>query len=467
MKRILPWLLLILMVMPVWAQTEVPPEPPVVEQAAPSPETAPKEAPLQLDLQEALERALANSPTLEEYRSRVRQAKYKVEEAYTPAYPTADFSATYSHVEPPVSLPGGVVISPTDNYQFNLTLKQAIFTFGRLHWTTLTNELSELSARENYRNEIDKLIQDVAVRYIQAELAADQVAITEDTLASQEANLKQSELLFEQGVAARFDVLRNRSAVSQARQAVLQARNDAKLAKARLLSALGLSLDQEVVLAPSVASEPPPFSLEQSRARALEERPELAALDWAIQAAEAQVQATWAQNNPRLDIQNSTVNRNVTGFSPGTQNTTSLVLSIPLFDGGLTRTRARQAEEAVTQLRQNFEQTQRVVLLDVEDSYRSVQTAYEAIKVSEQQVEESEEALRVAQLRYKNGVSTNVELLDAQAALSQARFAMAQARANYQVARWRWWKATSGEYPVDVPLTPEYRVPDPSSAAKE
>ncbi|MCA9792732.1 MAG: TolC family protein, partial [Candidatus Eremiobacteraeota bacterium] len=465
MKRILPWLLLILLVMPVWAQTEPAAEPAAVPETVPaepaSPEPAPAGPVLQLDLQEALKRALANSPTLEEYRSKVRQANYKIDEAYTPAYPTADFSATYSHVEPPVSLPGGVVISPTDNYQFNLTLKQAIFTFGRLRWSTLASELSELSARENYRNEIDKLIQDVAVRYIQAQLAADQVAITEDTLASQEANLKQSELLFEQGVAARFDVLRNRSAVSQARQSVLSARNDAKLAKARLLSAMGLSLDQEVELAPTPATEPPPFDLEQSRAKALEDRPELGALNWAIKASEAQVRATWAQDNPRIDLQNSTVNRNVTGFSPGTQNTTSIVLSIPLFDGGLTRARAQQAEEAVTQLRQNLEQTQRVVLLDVEDSYRSVQTAYQAIKVAEQQVEESEEALRVAQLRYKNGVSTNVELLDAQAALSQARFAMAQARANYQVANWRWWKATSGEYPVDVPLTDEYRAPDP------
>ncbi len=421
----------------------------------------PENEPLKLDLGEVISRALEVSPTLDDFRSRVREADYQVEEAYTRVSPTIDFSAQYSRVEPPISLPGGIIINPADNYQFSLTIRQAIYTFGRLRWSSLTSKLNKLSAQENYRNEIDKLIEEVATLYFQAVLADQQVTILEKTLQSQLANLRQSELLYEQGVAAKFDVLRNRSEVSRARQSLRTAENNARIAKVRVLAALAKSFDSPLELRPTPLADPPETDLEKARQVALTDRPELNSLRYAIESAEARVHATWAENNPSLDLQNQTLNRNATGFAPGTQNTTALILSFPLFDGGLTRTRARQAEEAVTQLRNSLEQTRRSVLVEVEDAYRGLNTSWENIDVAQQGVLESEEAFRVAQLRYKNGVSTNVELLETQSALAQSRFSLAEALSNYQVARWRYWRSVSGEYPVDVPLPEEYRAPLP------
>lgn len=414
---------------------------------------------LELSLGDAMTLALVDTPSLKRVSAKIREAQYRVEEAYTLANPTANFSAQYSRVEPPISLPTGLVISPPDNYQFSLTLRQAIYTFGRLKWTTLASKLAKRTAEEEYRAELNRLIVLVATRYIEALLAQERVAIAQDDLEAQLANLRISRLLFEQGVAARFDVLRNSAAASQAQQVLIVARTDESLAKARLLSLLDQPLNRPLQLraldinAPNEALE-----LADSKEKALETRPDLRGLRWAVEAAKAQVEVAETSNNPSLELQNTTINRNATGFSPGTQNTTAIVLNVPLYDGGVSHYQKEQAVESVNQLVADLEQAERDAVLQIEESYQQLSDRWRAIAVAQENVTQADEAMRVALLRYQNGISTNVELLESQAARARARFELAQARGNFLLSRWNWWQATAGEYPVEVPLPVNIRA---------
>lgn len=411
--------------------------------------------PVVVDLQEAIVRAVAASPVLEDYQSRIREARYQVDEVSAQYLPQLEFTATYNRVEPPVAFDSGgrqVVISEADNYNFNLVFRQAIMTFGRLHYSTLASELAVRAARENYRTQLHNLLQATAAEYTAALLAADEVEVAHQNLAAREATLENAELRFEAGQLPRFDVIRNQAAVSNARSQLIVAENRLGTALARLATRMGLPPGQPLALAPVPPAELPEVDLEAARRRALEERPELDALRWSVESAQAQVGAAASEDNPRLDLQNTTVNRNVTGFSPGTQNTTALVLSIPLFDGGITSARVKQAKEAVVQLQAALEDSRRTVLLQVEDAHRELRNAWQLIQSAERTVEEAAEALRIARLRYESDVSTNVEMLDAQATYSQAQFALAQARAAFLDARWDWWRATSQEYPFSLPI---------------
>lgn len=416
------------------------------------------EAP-ELSLQDAFRRALDHSPTLEEYLSRIRESDYKIDEAYTLVSPTVNFRGQYRRVEPAVQFPGsGLVIVPADNYQFSLVIDQAIYTFGRLKWSAMAEKLTRRSRQEEYLNQLNLLVQETASRYFQAALAQELVAISRADLEAREANEKVSKLLFEQGVVARFDLLRNQSEASNSRQRLLEAENALTVARAKLMSILGESPETPVVLQNVALKSPENIALEQERQKALEQRPELRALRWARQAAEARIKLAESQNNPRLSLQNQTINQNAAGFSPGTQNTTFLNLDIPLFDGGVSRAQARQAEEAALQLGKMVEQQERAVLLELEELAGTLQQRWKAIEVAEVNVAQASEALRVAELRYQNGISTNVELLDAQAAELRAKFTLAEAISRYHTARWQWWRATVGEYPVDVPLIEETRA---------
>lgn len=396
---------------------------------------------------------LEQSPSLKKITSRIRQAEYRVQEAYAPALPTLDFSAGYSRVQPPVSFPGGPVISPADNYQFTLTLRQAIFDFGRMKWNVLASKLEKRVIQEEYRAELNNVILVVAQRYIEALLAQERVAIAQDDLDAQLANLRTSQLLYEQGVAAHFDVLRNSAAASQAQQILIEAETSESIAKARLLSLLDQPLDRRLQL-DALSINPPndQLQLSDSKLKALETRPDLRSLRWAVEQARARMELAETSNNPRLDLTNTTVNQNATGFSPETQNTTALVLSVPLFDGGVSHWQKEQANEAVHQLTHDLEQAERDVVLQLDEVHHQLEDRWRAIAVAQENVTQAEEALRVAVLRYENGISTNVELLESQAARARARFELAQARGNYLLSRWNWWQATAGEYPTEVPL---------------
>lgn len=414
---------------------------------------------LRLDLRRAMSQVLQETPTLKKIASKIRQAEYSVQEAYTLGQPTVNFSAQYSRVEPPISLPTGIVISPADNYQLSVVIKQALFTFGRLKWRALAAKLAKRSSQEEYRTELNRLIYLVAQRYIEALLAQEQVTIAQDDLEAQLANLRTSKLLFEQGVAARFDVLRNSAAASQAQQTLIEARTGETVAKARLLSLLDEPLDRPLELkALSIAAPNENLQLPDSKLQALESRPDLRTLRWAVEEAKARVEVAKSSNNPTLELQNTTTNRNATGFSPGTQNTTAIVLNIPLYDGGVAHYQKEQALEAVQQLTMDLEQAERDAVLQIEEVYQQLSDRWKAIGVAHENVIQADEALRVAVLRYENGISTNVELLESQAARSQARFSLAQARGNFLLSKWNWWQATAGVFPTEVPMPPEIRA---------
>ncbi len=411
-----------------------------------------------LDLNQTMSTVLQRSPTLERVNSRIRQAQYRIDEAYTIVNPTASFTGQYSRVEPPVIFPGsGTVISPADNYQFSLNLRQAIFTFGRLKWSTLAAKLQRRMIQEDYRGELNRLVGLTAQRYIEALVSQEAVVIAEDNLDAQRANLRTSQLLFDQGVAAKFDVLSNSAAVAKAEQRLIEARTARANSTARVLSLLDEPLDRPLQLVAIDLRAPEAINLADAKSRALESRPDVRSLRWATEEAKARVKLAKASNNPSLDIQNTTVNRNATGFSPGTQNTTALVLTVPLYDGGLSRAQAEQAQETVNQLANGLEQSERDVVLQVEEVYHQLLDRWQGIGVAEESVRQADEALRVAVLRYQNGISTNVELLDSQATRSQARFDLATARSRYLQSRWDWWQATASEYPTEVPFPADIR----------
>ncbi|HIB69366.1 MAG TPA: TolC family protein [Phycisphaerales bacterium] len=289
-------------------------------------------------------------------------------------------------------------------------------------------------------------------------MAQEQVANAEDDFEAQLANLRRSQLLFDQGVAAKFDVLSTSAAASQAQQTLIEAQTNESVAKARLLSLLDQPLHRKLQL-DAISLHPPrtELPLADAKLKALETRPDLRSLRWAVEEARARVEVAETSNNPNLELQNTTINRNSTGFAPGTQNTTAIVFSVPLYDGGVSHWQKEQALEAVEQLTRDLEQAERDAVLQIDETYRQLVDRWRAIEVAEENVAQAEEALRVAVLRYENGISTNVELLESQSRRSVARFQLAQAKANFLLSRWSWWQATAGEYPTEVPLPDEIR----------
>lgn len=424
--------------------------------AAPDPIPTPDpDQPTRLDVTRAVTLALQASPTLAEYRARVREAAYRIDEASAGYFPRLGFQAGYSNIQPEVSFPGddgsNIIITPSNNYNLRLVLDQAIYTFGRLEWATAAAELTELSIREQYRREIENLMLTTALEFGAAILANQAVEIAQANLKARELQLRDAQTLFEAGKVARFDVLRGETDLSNARQTLIQAQTRHNLANARLLSRLNLPPTRKLELVPLSVERT--FQPDQAagREQAVQERPELQALDFAIQAAEARVNLVGAELNPNLSLRTLAEQRTASGFTPSQQVTTGLVLDIPIFDGGLTPARVAQGKEVVEQLTQSREETRRAVLLEVDQAYLDLISAQEQLKVARQTTIQATESERVAQVRYRSGVSTSLELQDAITELSRARFGEATAELDFFSAQCRWYRAVSGKSPIPIP----------------
>ena len=405
---------------------------------------------LRLDLMTAYQTAIDNSVGLSQLRSNVLENKARIQEALSAGRPHVELDNAFIHNYPQVHSASGW-ITPPDEYDMNLVLAQNIFSFGRLHWTRAAAELTTKSAQENYRQQAEQLFSDVAGAFLDAILAQDNVIISQRQLEAQEAALRDAQNLYRAGTVAKFDILRIVSEVSRVNQTLITARVNVTIAKDRLLTALGLRVGTPIELIPVPMLGAPPDNLDGATDQALRLRPELGAITWAWEAAKAQIKVAASQDRPSLDFRGTALQHTSTAFDPAFEATAGLYFSVPLYDGGLTTARKAEAVHVAEQISQQVEGIRRNIRLEVSTAYNILQTLWKQLTVARLNVEQAAEALRVARIRYRSGVSTNVELLSAEAAFAVAEYGLAQAEHDYKAGWANWRRVISDEYPVNIP----------------
>jgi outer membrane protein TolC len=195
--------------------------------------------------------------------------------------------------------------------------------------------------------------------------------------------------------------------------------------------------------------------------RALRRRPGLSALRWAVQAARAQVEAAARTNSPTVSVGMEYDGSSQTGSTFDNQWNANLQVSVPILDGGEARLQRLVALEALEQARQALISSRRSVLLDVASAYANLVSLWQQRAIAAQTVEEAREALSIAELRYRMGISSNVELLSSQQAFISARQTLANVTLDYRAALVAWRRSISGDWPVTLPpeLVTEWELP--------
>ncbi|MGM9998055.1 MAG: TolC family protein [Candidatus Bruticola sp.] len=409
-------------------------------------------------MRDAMRMAMKNSPALDTARAAYEQAKGSTEEAYTAGNPTVDFSLKYTLTVPELAADMGgqrLVTTYQHNYTANLAINQVISTFGRLHYSVLAAQMNEYSNLEKYRQALEAQLALTANNYLQVLLAQESVVIAAQQLEAQLSSLRQAEELYKGGTAAKFDVLSVRSAATSAELSLIEAKNALRLAKASLCSDMGLPIGTEFNVVPFEWDKIPDnvvsgYSLEESVMGALERRPEVKATKWAKEAAEARLELSLNSRNPILSLQSNLSNSRSTSMSHDTMWVTGVVLSVPVYDGGVEHAQSKQLKAAVDQLEASLETVRRGVRLDVEQCYYNLNSRWERIVQARIGLEQATEAYRVAEVRYAAGLSTPTELLDSQSSLVAAKRSLATAKYSYLGANVDWMLATSGAYPFEV-----------------
>ena len=456
------------------------------------------EAETTYNLKESIETALKNNLSIILAEEKLFGARGKIKEAKAGKFPTLSLDSTYTRLgEAPsssfsISATPEVVYSSTDNltalgftpfppvgsglwmnpefypgasmdmtfsdvniYDLKLTLKQPVWTFGRLENAHSLAKLSYRTTLYEYNRTKAEVIFNVKKAYFGVLQTKHFVKVAQAAVDSVKGHLKTAKDLKEQGVVAKYDVLRAEVALADAEQILITARNALSLAKAGFAATLGPGFNPEEIDVAEIPNskfkiQNSKFKLEDLTEKAYKERPEILQLKASIEMAERGLKLAKANNKPVLMLVGNYDYKKGDKLPAKWKDdwNATLALSFPFFDSGATSGKVKQASSQLKQAEYGLEQLRQAVALEVRQSLLDLGAAEEKISAAKKSVEQAEEGLRLAKERYEYGVGTSVEVTDAQTALTQAQTNYYNALYEYQLAQARLEKAT-GE--VDSP----------------
>lgn len=352
---------------------------------------------------------------------------------------TASSSASASSQSSTLA-PNGTTVNlsgPTGFWDFGLSATQLIYDFGQTSGRYRSASEALDSERFAERTALLQVLLSVRSAYFTARADKDLVSVALETLQDQETHLTQVQGMVQVGTQPQIALAQQRAAVANAEVQLITARNNYDTAKAQLNQAAGLreGTDYDVgdEIIPPVEDEEQP--LETLVAKALAARPEMATLAKQREAQEATISATKGAYGPTLSAIGSVAEEGtaLNGLQPFWS--VGVLLSWPIFQGGLTHGQVRTAEAALANItgQQALEDLQ--VRFGVDSARLAVRAAKATIGAAQDAVTNAREQLRLAEQRYATGVGSIIELDDAQVAYTTAAAQLVQARYSLATAR--------------------------------
>ena len=334
---------------------------------------------------------------------------------------------------------------------------QSIYEGGRINSALRTARLTQEQALLNHQTVIADALRDVRIAYYNVLGAEQEVAVQEASLKLLQEELDQTTRRFNAGTVPRFNVLRAEVEVANVRPRLARARNAFRIAKVNLANLLGEKVPREMEDVPmqlldKLDGTPMNVSLPDALARALEQRTELAALRKAELIRNEAIANAKSGYKPNVQVfagygaRSSQFTTDLTdelhGWEAGAQ------LSWNVFDGFLTRGRVHEARSLRDRTLEEIAEAERAIELEVRTAYSSFTEAQEVLRSQEKVQESAEEALRLANARAAAGTATQLDVLNAQTALTDARTTQVLALRACAVARARLERA------VGQPIVP-------------
>ena len=417
--------------------------------------TGPAGAPasLTLSLDEAISRALASHEDVRLAEADRRLAAGRLAEVESVLRPGLTFDLDYTrNVEQPVFFlqqdgrVQEIQVGSDHEYDLALSLEQPLFD-ARVFPALRANRLALDAADAAVLDRRTAIALAARLAYYDALLAGEQVEVQRQALAQADARHDQVEALFGAGTAAEFDLLVARVEVDNIRPDLIAAENRLRLTVQRLKRVVGLPPATDLALAGDFAPIAPPPGLDDSVEAALLARGDLEALRLAAAAQEQRVERERRANLPSVsllaELRRQASSDEAVPDDLVQSSNAQVQVTVPIFQGGARKARVEQEKATLESNRLLVQQRTEDVRLQVEEALLALDGARRAIEASGSNVERAEKALEIARVRFANGLSTQVELNDAELAVTRARSNFAESRYAYSVS-WARLQAATG-----------------------
>lgn len=402
------------------------------------------------ELRALVDAALAGSPDLAIATERVRQAEAQVRIAGASLFPVLNLGAGTSRR---VTDAEGRPSQRSDASNIAFSASYEVDLFGR-------NAAGVRSADASYRaSAFDRdaarltLIAGVATSYFEVLSLRGRLAIARENLAIAERVLSLVEVRARNGAASQLDVERQHAQVLAQRAALLPLEQLEKQTLAALAVLIGRLPEGFSVKATSLADLRIPEVSPGLPAELLVRRPDLAAAEAQVAAANGNVAAARAALLPSIELTGSAglTSAALLSFLSGPQSAISLALSLfqPIFDGGRLRGQVAVSESRERELAEAYRKAILSAFSDVEQALVAVSRSSQREAIQTEAQQRARNALRLAEIRYREGADDLLTVLEAQRTLFQAEDQLASIRLDRLSATVALYKALGGGWSAE------------------
>jgi outer membrane protein len=392
-----------------------------------------------LSLNDCLKLTVVNNKTLQNVVQERQFARGNEMAANSAILPSVDITADYTRLDEVPSI-AGFTIGDVDNYSTSLRVTQPVFAGGAITATINAGRLFSLLTDQTVRAATQDVMYQAQHSYYDVLLNQQLYQISSDAVRSAKAHLDDVKQKRQGGVASDFDVLRAEVELSNFNAELIQNKNAINVSKAQLLKIMGVAQDSEFVLSDELVYEPMQTGMEQAVEAAYHNRPDLYQRQFDIKYQEQLLKIaesfywptvsgfldnSWSKPDPHDSRQ----------INWGHAWQGGVLVTLPLFDGFSREGKIIQQKARLRQSQINLIDAEETTLFELTSAMLSIQDADEFVRSQQLNLDRAKEGHRLAEVGYREGINTQVEVIDAESALTKAKSLYYQAVYSHIIAK--------------------------------
>ena len=388
---------------------------------------------LSLDLEECIKIALENNLGYQISRNKVEVKEEQVKEAKGANRINAKFQGGYIRMNEAPDMEsiaeGDYSYLYTSGYGvplISVNVSKVLYSGGKLETFIDLARAEQSIAVNDLEINRQELIFKVTESYYRVLQAEGMKKVSEQALTQIKAHLETSRSLLEEGMIAPIDLNRINSQLSHLEHNLIRAENGYMMAAYNLNSTLGIPLQTSIQLRNTLSYEACDITLDEALDSARQHRPEMHNVNEQRVIMKGMVDIAKSNRKPQVVMN---MESGLAGWK------VAVIGEVSIFDGGVNKSKIKQAELNLSQVEQSKKQLEQLIEFEVRSLFLNMKEAEKLFRVTEQGIKDSKESFRIAQVKYNEGIATNIEVIDAQSALIEAETNHLNALYDYNTSR--------------------------------
>jgi outer membrane protein len=394
-----------------------------------------------VDLQTIVQSVVTTHPTVIKAQEAIQTVEAGIGMAKSAYYPDIDFGAGYTRIGPvpEITIPnmGTFDMAPANNYIASLNIRQTVYDFSKTEKSILIAESNKAIAEKNIDLVKQRLSLLTITNYYALVYLQEAVHIKDLQLGILYKHLDFVTRKRETGSATDYEVLSTKVRISAAKNQKLNLETSLNNQLSILNSLLGLPEGTRIIVRNRLMAKQAAIQYDSLVSYALGHRNDFEIVNLREQQAKLSLESVKIENNPVLSAFASGGMKD--GYfpdmnTPKANYAAGLALKIPIFTATRHKYQMQMASTNINIVKQDIEQTRREISAEVFRNVNDLQSSLRMIEESSLQLEQAEEARKLADLSFKAGTITNLDLLDSQSIEAESRLSVTRAKTEFMIS---------------------------------